>query len=61
MEIESVTCTFNLWMFGKALDVWKSISGCLEKLNRFGMNRFSKDIEFLVHWAVVLKTSVHKS
>lgn len=25
------------------------------------MNRFSKDIEFLVHWAVVLKTSVHKS
>lgn len=39
----------------------KSFSGCLEKLNKFGMKRFSKDTEFLVHWAGVLKTSVHKS
>lgn len=33
----------------------KSFSGCLEKLERFGMNRFSQNTEFLIHQAVVLK------
>lgn len=35
-------------------------SGCLEKLERFGMKRFSQNTEFLLHRVVVLKTSAHK-
>lgn len=35
-------------------------SGCLEKLKRFGMKRFSQNTEFLLYPVVVLKTFAHK-
>lgn len=38
----------------------KTFSAYLEKLNRFGMNRFSQSTDFLIHWAEVLKAFAHK-
>ena len=38
-----------------APSIIKPFSGCLKKLKRFGMNRFSQNTEFLVHQTVVLK------
>lgn len=35
-------------------------SGCLEKLKRFGIKRFSQNTEFLLYRVVVLKTFAHK-